>query len=160
MPHSVNSAVLRMLALAVVMLSLVACASGPRQPGMYWGNYEASFYQLADAPSDRVHQRHLANLRQVISVSDSRGWPPPPGAMLELAALEAQMGNREAYALLVNREYHLYPESRPYIRQWFSDVMLTVHGNESAPAQDHTTETAVEEPEDEDGLNGSQGGNP
>lgn len=155
MAYPVSPTLMRMLALAALVLSLAACASGPRQPGMYWGNYEGSLYQLADAPSDRVHQRHIANLRQVISVSDSRGWPPPPGAMLELAALEAQMGNREVYALLVNREYHLYPESRPYIRQWFSDVMVTMRGNEETPAE----EASAEDDDNGDSIPGTEGSN-
>lgn len=42
--------------------------------------------------------------------------------------LEQQMGNHDAYALLVNREYHLYPESRLYIQRWFTDVMVTPQG--------------------------------
>lgn len=111
---------------------------------MYWGNYEQSLYRVADAPNERVREQHLANLRQIINVSDARGWPPPPGIMLELAVLEANLGNQEAYALLVNREYHLYPESRPFIQQWFMDVMIT------AP-EPHADEEVSTEQEDSNG---------
>lgn len=147
---------MRSLALAFLVLTLAACATAPRQ-GMYWGNYEQSLYRVADAPNERVRQQHVTNLRQVISVSDTRGWPPPPGIMLELAALEAELGNQEAYALLVNREYHLYPESRPFIQQWFVDVMIT--------ARDPNVDEEEAEIDHQDGVsrdpeNNVEGGTP
>lgn len=104
---------------------LGACATQQVRPGFYWGNYESSFYTLLDNPGDRATQQHLNALRHVIEYSDARGMLPPPGAMLELAALEGQAGNASAYMALVNREYHLYPESRPFIQRWFNDVMIT-----------------------------------
>lgn len=114
---------LKLGSVCLLTLLLSACASQPRQ-GMYWGNYEHSLYRLADDPGPRASSQHLSNLRQVIQVSDARGWPPPPGAMLELAVLEADLGNTETAAHLVNREYHLYPESRVFIRRWFSNVLI------------------------------------
>ncbi|MCC5879509.1 MAG: DUF4810 domain-containing protein [Idiomarina sp.] len=151
MNHATTAAgSVRSLLLACLVLTLAACASTAPRHGMYWGNYETSLYRLADAPDDRVQQQHLSNLRQVVNVSDSRGWPPPPGAMLELAMLELQMGNYDAYALLVNREYHLYPESRMYIQRWFTDVMVTPVVTEESEPADESTE-AVDQAEQSNG---------
>lgn len=156
MPRQLNRlAVMRALALAGLILTLAACATEPRQ-GMYWGNYEQSLYRVADAPNERVRQQHLANLRQIINVSDARGWPPPPGIMLELAALEAGLGNQEAYTLLVNREYHLYPESRPFIQRWFMDVMITARDPNAAREE---TDSDHQQEESDTGNN-LEGGNP
>ena len=115
----------RVLSIAFLVLLLSACASQQARPGFYWGNYEQSLYTLTDNPGDRATQQHLNNLRQVLSYSDARGMMPPPGAMLELATLEAQAGNQTTYVELVNREYHLYPESRLFIQRWFGDVIIT-----------------------------------
>lgn len=120
-----SGAWLRIPLLVGLIAVLGACATQPVRPGFYWGNYESSFYAVVDNPGDRTAQQHLSTLRHVIEYSDARGIMPPPGAMLELAALEGQAGNQGAYMALVNREYHLYPESRPFIQRWFNDVMIT-----------------------------------
>lgn len=136
----------RLLIVAGLVTTLAACATQSVRPGFYWGNYESSLYTLADNPGDRAMQQHLSALRHVIEYSDARGMMPPPGAMLELAALEGQFGNRGAYMALVNREFHLYPESRPFIRRWFNDVMITpqVNPGDDNGSEDPADETQIE----------------
>ena len=129
----------RCLWIALLVTVLSACSSQQARPGFYWGNYEHSLYTLTDNPGERATQRHLTNLRQVLSYSDARGMLPPPGAMLELATLEAQAGNQATYVELVNREYHSYPESRAFINRWFNDVVITQPG-----ATDDSTEEALD----------------
>ena len=118
----------RELVRVLILLGLItvvgACTTQSVRPGFFWGNYEGTAYSLADNPGDRAMQQHVSSLRHVIEYSDAHGMMPPPGAMLELAALEGQLGNQSAYRALVNREYHLYPESRPFIRRWFNDVII------------------------------------
>lgn len=133
----------RFLLAASVALFLGACASEPSQ-GLYWGNYETSLYNLADNPTDRVQQRHLEALRNVVNVSNSRGWRPPPGAMLELAVYEQRLGNAGEYALLVNREYQLYPESHIFIHRWFPDVIILPQQNEVDQEADEAEPTNEE----------------
>lgn len=137
---------LRILVVAGLITALAACATQSVRPGFYWGNYESSYYTLADNPGDRAMQQHLSTLRHVIEYSDARGMMPPPGAMLELAALEGQFGNRGAYMALVNREFHLYPESRPFIRRWFNDVMITP---QVTPEDDNSSEVPTDDTQDE-----------
>lgn len=135
----------RLCAVALVALVLSGCASQQTRPGFYWGNYEQSLYSLADNPGDRASGQHLNNLRQVIRISDSRGMLPPPGAMLELAVLEANAGNQQAYLALVNREYQLYPESRQFIARWFNDVLITPIPTDDASDIDEHTDERIEE---------------
>lgn len=137
----------RYLWIALLVTLLSACASQQTRPGFYWGNYEQSLYTLTDNPGERASQRHFTNLRQVLSYSDARGMLPPPGAMLELAALEAQAGNQAAYVELVNREYQLYPESRVFIHRWFSDVTITQLGAIDESTDDSTDDSTEELPD-------------
>lgn len=137
----------RYLWIALLVTLLSACASQQTRPGFYWGNYEQSLYTLTDNPGERASQRHFTNLRQVLSYSDARGMLPPPGAMLELATLEAQAGNQAAYVELVNREYQLYPESRVFIHRWFSDVTITQLGASDESTDDSTDDSTEELPD-------------
>ncbi|RUO33907.1 DUF4810 domain-containing protein [Aliidiomarina soli] len=132
-------------------LLLSACASQPRQ-GMYWGSYESSYYELENTPGDQARQRHIDTLRNIVAVSDSRGWPPPPGTLLELANYERQLGNQQTYAYYVNRERQLYPESNLFIRRWFADVVPpvvvpepVVTDENDKPAGPATDQNATEE---------------
>ncbi|RUO27714.1 hypothetical protein CWE07_03630 [Aliidiomarina maris] len=141
---------LRVFVVALVTLGLSACAAQPPSTGMYWGNYETSLYTLANSPTDRVSQQHIGNLRNVVSVSDQRGWAPPPGAMLELAVLEAEAGNQAAYVELVIREYRLYPESRVYIHRWFPDVVVPPMPTPSTSPEQATDDNQAQEALDAD----------
>lgn len=112
----------RFLLCAGLVVLLTACASHPER-GMFWGNYEQTLYNLENDPSPRTQERHLQSLRNIVETSDNRGWAPPPGVLLELAVYEREFGRSELYAVYVNRERTLYPESHPFIQQWFADVV-------------------------------------
>ncbi|MGX5915431.1 DUF4810 domain-containing protein [Aliidiomarina sp. Khilg15.8] len=109
----------------VLSLLLIGCAGTTRQ-GMYWGNYEQTLYNVQDEQDQRSRERHLASLRDIVAVSERRGWRVPPGVYIELAVMEQAIGNSQLYAYYVNRERALYPESRPFIQRWFGDVLPAV----------------------------------
>lgn len=110
-----------------ILLSLLlsACATSTRQ-GLYWGNYEQTLYNLQDEQDDSSRERHLASLRNIVEVSERRGWRVPPGVYIELAVMEQALGNRDLYAYYINRERAQYPEAQPFIQRWFTDVLAPV----------------------------------
>lgn len=116
---------IRIACLILTCLALAGCATGPSQ-GMYWDNYEQTLYTLQDEQDQRSRERHLATLRNIVEVSEGRGWRVPPGVFIELAVMERAMGNSALYAYYVNRERTLYPEAQPFIQRWFADVLPPV----------------------------------
>lgn len=115
----------RLVSCILLSLLLTACATSTRQ-GLYWGNYEQTLYNLQDEQDDSSRERHLASLRNIVEVSEHRGWRTPPGVYIELAVMEQTLGNHHLYAYYINRERTLYPEARPFIQRWFTDVLAPV----------------------------------
>lgn len=115
----------RLVSCILLGLLLAGCATSTRQ-GLYWGDYEQTLFNLQDEQDNRSRERHLASLRNIVEVSERRGWRVPPGVYIELAVMEQALGNNDLYAYYINRERALYPESQPFIQRWFADVLAPV----------------------------------
>lgn len=103
----------------IIMLTMVFFVGGCATQGVqyYWGDYSQTLYDLKKKPGAETEQRHIAELEEIISKSDEKGFRVPPGVQAELGYRYAQQGDSEKASGYFQAELATYPESRLFIEK-------------------------------------------
>ena len=93
-------------------LSCLAAAGCVPQKMYYFGNYSNTLYSLEKNQNDESLLKHKQEIETVITESESRNLPVPPGIYAELGYLNLKSNNSKEAIRLFQAESQLYPESR------------------------------------------------
>ena len=95
-----------------VLCCLVSAGCAP-QKMYYFGNYSNTLYSFEKNQNDESLLKHKQELETVITESESRNLPVPPGIYAELGYINLKSNNNSKEAIrLFQAESQLYPESR------------------------------------------------
>ncbi|ENW23013.1 DUF4810 domain-containing protein [Acinetobacter pseudolwoffii] len=95
---------------AVMSLSLVGCASGPKS--LYsWGTYPQQTYLLLSVPEKTSPQEQIAKLEKDIEKAKAKNAAVPPGLYAHLGLLNLNLNNGPRAVEYFELERQVYPES-------------------------------------------------
>ena len=95
---------------AVMSLSLVGCASGPKS--LYsWGTYPQQTYLLLSVPEKTSPQEQIAKLEKDIEKAKAKNAAVPPGLYAHLGLLNLNLNNGPRAVEYFELERQGYPES-------------------------------------------------
>ena len=94
-----------------VLCCLVSAGCAP-QKMYYFGNYSNTLYSFEKNQNDESLLKHKQELETVITESESRNLPVPPGIYAELGYINLKSNNSKEAIRLFQAESQLYPESR------------------------------------------------
>ena len=94
-----------------VLCCLVSAGCAP-QKMYYFGNYSNTLYSFEKNQNDESLLKHKQELETVITESESRNLPVPPGIYAELGYINLKSNNSKEAIGLFQAESQLYPESR------------------------------------------------
>ena len=66
----------------ILILAIVGCATS--NTNYYWGNYSETLYNLKKDPGDDSLNKHIEELKRIISESKDKELRVPPGIHAEL----------------------------------------------------------------------------
>ena len=99
----------RTLFFALISSSLLfACTP---QKMYYFGNYSQTLYELEKDQTEEALINHRQELEEIISESETRNLPVPPGIYAELGYIHLKENNTQEAVRLFQVESRLYPES-------------------------------------------------
>ena len=78
----------------------------------YFGNYSNTLYSFENNQNDESLLKHKQELETVITESESRNLPVPPGIYAELGYINLKSNNSKEAIRLFQAESQLYPESK------------------------------------------------
>jgi len=78
----------------------------------YFGNYSKTLYSFEKNQNDESLLKHKQELETIITQSESRNLPVPPGIYAELGYINLKSNNSREAISLFQAESQLYPESR------------------------------------------------
>jgi len=78
----------------------------------YFGNYSNTLYSCEKNQDDKSLLKHKQELETVITESESRNLPVPPGVCAELGYINLKSNNSKEAVRLFIVEMQLYPESK------------------------------------------------
>lgn len=96
----------------VICLLATACVQSNLY---YWGKYSHTQYQYIKNPSNETLQKHIFELKDIISQSAFKHKRVPPGVYIELAVLEYKVDPSIDVNQYLELELKNYPESAQYI---------------------------------------------
>ena len=104
--------------LALVLLTIVSmgCATANHQQLYYWGEYQNLLYDMYVNPGKADPLKQIDKLNQVIEKSAARGLRTPPGIYAHLGYMYAATGEQGLSIAAFHREMELYPESKHLIQ--------------------------------------------
>ena len=91
-------------------LAFTGCAS--QKEMYYFGNYSNMLYSFGKNQNDESLLKHQQELETVITESESRNLPVPPGIYAELGYINLKSNNSKEVIRLFQAESQLYPESK------------------------------------------------
>ena len=94
-----------------VLCCLVSAGCAP-QKMYYFGNYSNTLYSFEKNQNDESLLKHKQEVETVITESESRNLPVPPGIYAELGYINLKSNNSKEAIRLFQAESQLYPESR------------------------------------------------
>lgn len=95
---------------AVMSLSLVGCASGPKS--LYsWGTYPQQTYLLLSVPEKTSPQEQISKLEKDIEKAKAKNAAVPPGLYAHLGLLNLNLNNGPRAVEYFELERQVYPES-------------------------------------------------
>lgn len=95
---------------AVMSLSLVGCASGPKS--LYsWGTYPQQTYLLLSVPEKTSPQEQIAKLEKDIEKAKAKNAAVPPGLYAHLGLLNLNLNNGPRAVEYFELGRQVYPES-------------------------------------------------
>jgi hypothetical protein len=77
----------------------------------YFGNYSETLYKLEKDQTEEALINHKQELEEIISESETRNLPVPPGIYAELGYIHLKENNTREAVRLFQVESRLYPES-------------------------------------------------
>lgn len=97
-----------------VLCCLVSAGCAPKKM-YYFGNYSNTLYSFEKNQNDESLLKHKQELETVITESESRNLPVPPGIYAELGYINLKSNNSKEAIRLFQAESQLYPESRHFM---------------------------------------------
>ncbi len=98
--------------LFVVLLTGICFAGCAPQRMYYFGNYSQTLYSLEKNQTEEALINHKQELEKIISESEARNLPVPPGIYAELGYINLKTNNSQEAIMLFQTESQLYPESK------------------------------------------------
>ena len=95
----------------IVLCCLAAAGCAP-QKMYYLGNYSNTLYSFEKNQNDESLLKHKQEIETVITESELRNLPVPPGIYAELGYINLKSNNSKEAIRLFQAESQLYPESR------------------------------------------------
>lgn len=95
----------------IVLCCLVATGCTP-QKMYYFGDYSKTLYSLEKNQDEESLLKHKQGLETIITESETRNLPVPPGIYAELGYINLKSNNSKEAIGLFQAESQLYPESR------------------------------------------------
>ena len=95
----------------IVLCCLAATGCTP-QKMYYFGDYSKTLYSLEKNQDEESLLKHKQGLETIISESETRNLPVPPGIYAELGYINLKSNNSKEAIRLFQAESQLYPESR------------------------------------------------
>jgi hypothetical protein len=102
---------IRLLLLVVFLTSVFSAGCVPKQ-SYYFGNYSQTLYAAEKYQNEDAYLKHKQELEKVISESEVRNLPVPPGIYAELGYINLKENNPKEAIRLFQVEAQLYPESK------------------------------------------------
>jgi hypothetical protein len=112
--------------LLLAALLLAGCQTA--KPLYYWGNYEATLYQIYRNPGKSSPAEVAAKLEEDLTKAAAKNLQPNPGLHAQLGFAYYQMGKIDAAQKEFAAEKALFPESAVFI-----DRMLAKFKGETTP---------------------------
>jgi hypothetical protein len=81
------------------------------------GGYSQTLYALEKDKSEEALLKHKQELEAIISESQTRDLPVPPGIYAELGYLRLKENRSQEAIQLFETESKLYPESKPFMER-------------------------------------------
>ena len=95
----------------IVLCCLAAAGCAP-QKMYYFGNYSNTLYSFEKNQNGESLLKHKQEIETVITESELRNLPVPPGIYAELGYINLKSNNSKEAIRLFQAESQLYPESR------------------------------------------------
>jgi hypothetical protein len=98
-----------------VLFTILCClvSTGCATKKMYYfGNYSNTLYSFEKNQNDESLLKHRQELETLITESESRNLPVPPGIYAELGYINLKSNNSKEAIRLFQAESQLYPESK------------------------------------------------
>jgi hypothetical protein len=102
------------LVIALILLS-VGCTTS--NTNYYWGNYSGTLYNLKKNPGDDALNKHIEEMKEIISKSKDKNLRVPPGIHAELGYRLAEINEMDQARMQLNNESAIYPESKTFINR-------------------------------------------
>ena len=102
----------------ILILAIVGCATS--NTNYYWGNYSETLYNLKKDPGDDSLNKHIEELKRIISKSKDKNLRVPPGIHAELGYRLAETNEMEEARIELANESVIYPESKTFIERVYS----------------------------------------
>lgn len=98
---------------AGLLSSILLAGCAPHQ-GMYnYGNYSQTLYSFEKNQNEKTLQNHKKELEKIITDSEVKNLPVPPGIYAELGFINFKANKKASEAIkLFQAEAQLYPESK------------------------------------------------
>lgn len=96
----------------VVIITSIFFAGCMPQKMYYFGNYSQTLYSFEKNQTGEALINHKQELEKVISESEARNLPVPPGIYAELGYINLKANNSQEAIRLFQAESQLYPESK------------------------------------------------
>lgn len=106
----------------ILILTSVGCATS--NTNYYWGNYSSTLYNLKKNPGDDSLNKHIEELKRIISKSKDKNLRVPPGIHAELGYRLAETNEMEEARIELTNEATIYPESKTFIERVYSLLNL------------------------------------
>ena len=94
-----------------VLCCLVSAGCAPKKM-YYFGNYSNTLYSFEKNQNDESLLKHKQEIETIITESESKALPVPPGIYAELGYINLKSNNSKEASRLFQAESQLYPESR------------------------------------------------
>ena len=96
----------------VFFISIFFSGCAPNKQMYYFGNYSQTLYASEKFQNEDSFVNHKQELEKVISESEVRNLPVPPGIYAELGYINLKTNNSTEAIRLFQMETQLYPESK------------------------------------------------
>ena len=114
------------------IFSITGCAS---QKMYYFGRYSSTLYSLEKNQNEESLIKHKQELERIVSESEVKNLPVPPGIYAELGYINLKNNNPKEAVRLFQTESQLYPESK--------HLMDRLIQNSQAKENDEATEADI-----------------
>ncbi len=101
----------KLIVFVVFLTSILFAGCMPKQM-YYYGNYSQTLYAFEKYQNEETLVNHKQELEKVISESEVRNLPVPPGIYAELGYINLKANNSQEAIKLFQTESQLYPESK------------------------------------------------